>query len=223
VACVLIVSGNELERELIRAYLSREHQVTTVDRLNGAVKSLKRQKPDVLIAQLSKKSPEAVHLLTHLRDYRLTVPTIVVTDRNCADLKAAARKLGACAFVDRPVSESALQAAVAAAARGTSTASDDVPPLTSEEQRANITQLAKELNGRMKCPAGLRQVFLQSFITSAGTKTTPRVCLRCKVRAEFGMRPHVYYEHIRDICCGDPRRCEAFRLLQKRSPMPMTG
>ncbi len=219
---ILVVNGNELERELIRAIASAEHDVVTSGDLSGAVRELKTEKPDLLITQMDGKTPDAVRLLTHMRDYGLAVPTIVVAGRNCQDLKAAARKLGAKAFVERPVTRAGLEQAIAAVLNSPAPAPADVPLLTREEKSSNITQLAERLNRQMKCGAGSRQVFIQSFITGRRAKTKPRVCLKCKVRAEFGMRPHVYYEHIRDICCGDPHQCEALRLLRRRNNMQMT-
>jgi hypothetical protein len=45
-----------------------------------------------------------------------------------------------------------------------------------------------------------------------GTRTSkPRLALKCGLRAEYGLNKDVYFEWIRDVCCGDPSRCEAYQ------------
>jgi hypothetical protein len=36
------------------------------------------------------------------------------------------------------------------------------------------------------------------------------------LRKDIGLDPTVHYEHIRDICCGDPEKCEAYRHFHER-------
>ncbi len=85
------------------------------------------------------------------------------------------------------------------------------PPLTNEEQGANIGRLADDLNRRIRCGAGKSQVFLHSFVEGIGQKTTPRITLRCPLRTELSLENYVYYEHIRDVCCGAAESCAALR------------
>lgn len=89
------------------------------------------------------------------------------------------------------------------------------PPLAPEEVTGNLTVLQKTLNGRMKCPAGRHRVFLRSLLTPAGP-TPPRVALKCHLRRDIGLTPDVFYEHIRDVCCTDPMKCEAYRRFRER-------
>lgn len=89
------------------------------------------------------------------------------------------------------------------------------PPLTAEELGANLSELERRLNREMKCPAGRNQVFLRSLLTGNGT-TPPRVALKCGYRRDIGLRAEVFYEHIRDCCCGDPEKCEAYRAFKQR-------
>lgn len=89
------------------------------------------------------------------------------------------------------------------------------PPLTAEEMTGNLTQMEKQLNRDMKCPAGKNQVFLRSLLTG-GSTTRPRLMLKCHLRKDAGMKPEVFYEHIRDVCCCDPEQCEAWRQLKER-------
>ena len=92
------------------------------------------------------------------------------------------------------------------------------PPLTKEEQGINLTVLEKDLNEKAKCPAARNQVYIRSLVTGSGT-TQPRIALKCSFRKDSGMDPEVFYEHIRDVCCSDPEKCQAFRDFKDRSGM----
>ena len=89
------------------------------------------------------------------------------------------------------------------------------PPITPEEERANLSELEERLNSEMKCHAGRNQVFLRSLLTGTGT-TTPRIALKCHLRKDIGLSPVVFYEHIRDVCCCDPEQCPAYRDFKER-------
>jgi len=89
------------------------------------------------------------------------------------------------------------------------------PPISPEEQRANLSELEQKLNAEMKCHAGKNQVFLRSLLTGNGT-TEPRIALRCPLRRDIGLNPTVFYEHIRDVCCTNPELCEAYRNFMDR-------
>jgi hypothetical protein len=89
------------------------------------------------------------------------------------------------------------------------------PPITAEEDGANLTELEQKLNREMKCHAGKNQVFIRSLLTGANT-TQPRIALKCHLRRDIGLKPEVFYEHIRDICCTDPEQCEAYRDFKER-------
>jgi hypothetical protein len=89
------------------------------------------------------------------------------------------------------------------------------PPITTEEQGANLTDLQEKFDREMKCHAGKSQVFIRSLLTGTNT-TQPRIALRCHLRKDIDLKPEVFYEHIRDICCGDPEQCEAYRDFRER-------
>ena len=89
------------------------------------------------------------------------------------------------------------------------------PPLTPTELRGNLSELEHRLNAEMKCQAGKNQVFIRSLLTGSGT-TRPRITLKCHLRKDIGLRPEVFYEHIRDVCCRDPEQCEAYRHFKDR-------
>lgn len=90
------------------------------------------------------------------------------------------------------------------------------PPLTAEEQGANLSVLQQNLERGMKCPAGKGQVYLRSLLTGT-TTTKPRIALKCVLRKEIGQPREVFYEHIRDVCCGDPEQCPAYQAFKERS------
>lgn len=89
------------------------------------------------------------------------------------------------------------------------------PPITPEETKANLSDLERSLNRDMKCPAGKNQVFIRSLITKAGP-TPPRIALKCTYRKDIHLPAEVFYEHIRDVCCGDPSQCPAYQAFKER-------
>lgn len=89
------------------------------------------------------------------------------------------------------------------------------PPLSPEELNGNLSELEKDLNARMVCPAGKNQVYLRSVIGNGGA-SKPRIALRCSYRREQGQPAEVYFEHVRDVCACDPEKCEAYRKVRAR-------
>ena len=89
------------------------------------------------------------------------------------------------------------------------------PPITADEQGANLSDLERKLNQEMKCQAGKNQVFIRSLLTGTGT-TQPRIMLKCHLRKDIGLKWEVFYEHIRDVCCSDPETCPAYRHFKDR-------
>ena len=89
------------------------------------------------------------------------------------------------------------------------------PPLTPEELTTNLSLLERRLNKEMKCTAGKNQVYIRSLLTGSST-TQPRVALKCHLRRDIGQPAEVFYEHIRDVCCGDPNECPAWQNFQQR-------
>lgn len=89
------------------------------------------------------------------------------------------------------------------------------PPIADEESNGNLSVLETSLNRDMKCVAGKNQVYIRSLLTGNGT-TKPRIALKCHLRRDMGQSPEVFYEHIRDVCCGNPEQCEAYRAFKAR-------
>jgi hypothetical protein len=89
------------------------------------------------------------------------------------------------------------------------------PPLTEEELSGNLSLFERDFNAKMVCPAGRNQVYIRSLLTGQGT-TQPRIALKCTFRKDAGQDPEVFFEHIRDVCCCEPGKCEAYRKFQAR-------
>lgn len=89
------------------------------------------------------------------------------------------------------------------------------PPITEFELKANLSLLERQLNREMKCVAGKNQVYLRSLLTGRGT-TRPRIALKCHLRRDIGLSPDVFYEEIKQLCCGNPEGCEAYQAFKKR-------
>ncbi|MBK8913387.1 MAG: hypothetical protein IPM64_02095 [Phycisphaerales bacterium] len=89
------------------------------------------------------------------------------------------------------------------------------PPLAPEETSGNLTVLQQRMDREMKCPAGKGQVYLRSLLTGKGT-TKPRIALRCSLRKDVNLPREVFFEHIRDVCCGDPDQCVAYQAFKAR-------
>ena len=89
------------------------------------------------------------------------------------------------------------------------------PALTPDELTGNLSEMQKRLNREMKCPAGRSQVYVRSLLTG-NTTTRPRIALKCSLRRDIGQTPEVFYEYIRDVCCGDHEQCEAWKAMNER-------
>jgi hypothetical protein len=108
-----------------------------------------------------------------------------------------------------------MRAPLRAAGRRMSTAEAFGPPISPEEQSSNLNLLERELNDAMKCPAGRNQVYVRSLLTGSGT-TKPRIALKCQLRKEIGMEPNIFYEDIKNVCCGDHQSCPAWQKQQEK-------
>lgn len=214
-AKVLVVHRDNGARQMLEAMLARAHDVAAAKDFTTGVRQLRKQHPALVVAGIDAKHVDALLLLRHMSEYGPKVPMIVVAGRGSGQQQHAALRLGAKAFLEYPVEEARFTSAVEAALGGASGGNGSVPALTDEERDANLSDMVKQLNGRMQCFAGRNLVYLQNYIGS-GTRSRPRVCLKCPLRKEFGLEPNVYYEFIRDVCCGDPHTCEAVQRFEAR-------
>jgi hypothetical protein len=89
------------------------------------------------------------------------------------------------------------------------------PPLTPEELTGSLSELERKLNRAATCPAAKNQVYIRSVIV-AGATSRPRLSLKCNLRRDVKQTPDVFYEHIRDYCCGNHEQCPAYQAFAER-------
>ena len=165
----------------------------------------------LIVAALEAKTKAAIKVLRRLNALHMSIPIVLIVARGAEALVPLARELGGRFFVHQPLHADDVDHAMREALKNGKLTQTDPPPLTAEERGRNLTLLVDQLNSEIKCSAGRQQVFLHSFVEDVGRTTTPRVTLRCPLREGLGLQPYVYYEHIRDVCCAAPERCEALQ------------
>ena len=191
------------------------HEFMAIDNLFNGVKAMPKVKPDVIIVGHDKAKRDGLRLLKYLRENQLKTPVVVVMSAGAGVDQPMLMKLGAKSLHESPVEPEELNEAVAAAMTSRAAELAGERPITDEELSTNLSVLENRLNKQMKCPAGRNQVFIHSQILGGGAKTKPRIALRCPLRAEYGMSRTVYFEFIKESCCGEPNHCEAFRQFAK--------
>lgn len=109
---------------------------------------------------------------------------------------------------EHPVEESIMHRSISSSLQRCRDA-QEAPPISPEELDSNLSELERNLNRDMVCFAGKNQVYIQSIILGGGRTSKPRIALKCRLRKQLCSPPDVYYEYIRDVCCGDPSACPA--------------
>lgn len=208
-AKVLVIHHDKSSRSALESAARSRHQVEAASDLVRGVHHLAKARPEVVIVGHDKEKKEGLRLMKFLRDNVMKIPVVVVFSRGAGADQQVLMKLGAKGFLEYPVDADRLETAIQDAVRARAAVDAGPPPITAEEAAANLSTLEKTLNNRMKCFAGRNQVYVQSKIGAGSTK--PRVALKCSLRAEYGLNKDVYYEHIRDICCGNPDKCPAYQ------------
>lgn len=208
---LLILDKDPLERRFIAAVATGKYgTVIEAGDMKAAMKVLnsRRKRPTLIVAALDLKYQDTLLLLQCLHNSHSSAPVVAIAKGAARGLESTARSLGVRFFVHNPGNASEIHVAMQQAVRSTPHTPTPEPPITSEESSQNISVLVNHLNETMKCHAGSGRVFLHSFI-KWGQQAVPRVCLRCPIRVSLGLPDYVYYEHIRDLCCGTPGKCEA--------------
>ena len=206
---ILIVHRQRGPRKYLEGRAAQHHEAKTASGLADAMRAVTSSRPDVIVAGLDVKKPEAFDLLRFLKRNGARIPVVLVGPPAAVVHKAMAMKLGAAGFVEYPMEQDAFDRAITNAQQHDQDAYGSIPPITPYELDANLTELEKKLNRHMVCFAGRNQVYLQSLIMGNGKPSKPRVALKCALRKQFGHTPNVYFEYIRDVCCGDPTSCPA--------------
>lgn len=217
-ARLLVVHPEKGPRRFLEGRAAVHHDVRSADGVSQAARVLPSFRPDVILAGASQGNGAAVDLLRQLRRCGASAPIIIVGTAKSGPALPAGLQLGAVAFMEYPMEQGTFDRGVAQALQRDQKPSitQNVPPISAEESKNNLTELTDRLNRHMVCFAGKGQVYLQSLILGAGRTSTPRVALKCPLRRQFGHHPDVYYEYIRDVCCGDPGVCPAYQEFTMR-------
>lgn len=225
-ARVLVIHHDKTVRTILEAMTKPHHEMQSAKSVAAGVKLMRKSSPDLIVIGQDAKKHEATRLLRFMRDNQKSLPVAVVVSRGGGVFQQMMMKLGARAFIEYPVEQAAYDRALEEAlapppadASEQEDTSGEPPPITQKELTSNLSILETRLNRKMKCFAGKNQVFIRSLL-SGGKRAKPRICLKCPLRAEFGLNREVYYEFIRDVCCAKPTQCRALRLFQAKR---MTG
>lgn len=209
-ARILLIHSDEQVRGYLLSLAAHRHHIEIAKNLLAGIKQLAKSKPEVILIGHRANRQDALRLLNYMRENVLKTPVIVLVDRGEGAAQSSLTKSGARALLEFPVDLARLESAIEAAVSSHKAVHGAPPPVTREESDTNLSLLEGQLNRKMKCFAGKNQVFLQSMVLGGGT-SRPRIALKCRLRAQYGLNRDVYYEFIRDTCCCDPSRCEAFR------------
>ncbi|HSW46556.1 MAG TPA: hypothetical protein VLM89_13395 [Phycisphaerae bacterium] len=207
-ARVLLIHHDTPTCRRLAAYLQTGHEFMAVENLLTGIKHLPKIKPEVIVVGQDSTSQNAHKLLAYMRDNRLQAAVVVVLAPESKSTRPMLLKLGAKSFVPPSVNEDQLLGAIRTALTLHAAQRASAPPITEEELNNNLSMLETRLNKQMKCFAGTNQVFIQTHMGHRASK--PRIMLRCSLRSEYGLSRDVFYEWIRDVCCGDPSHCEAY-------------
>lgn len=218
-ARVLVMHPEPGPLSLLEARASRHHQVIKADSIDAAVRTVPKFRPELIVAYASARHLEALILIRRLKRLGVMVPVLVVVEpSSVAKVQPPAMHAGVAGLLEYPIEQDRFDCAVSSALQNLADQSEQVPPISAEESAANLTDLERTLNRKMVCVAGRNQVFIQSLILGGGRTSRPRIALKCPLRKQFGYKPDVYYEFIRDVCCADPSSCPAYQMFQQRMP-----
>ncbi len=216
-AKLLIIHSSRSARKFLSSRAGVHHTVKVMEDVLSGMKAIPPFRPDVLIMEMDPRNMQAMDLLRRLKEKRIKTPVILVGPAGAGVLAPMAKKLGANEFVEYPMEQDTFDQVIANALQTDQEETGDLPAITEEERNANLSELEKSLNRHMVCVAGKNQVYIQSLIISAGRTSKPRIALKCPLRKQFGYRPDVYYEYIRDVCCSDPSGCAAYQEFAARN------
>lgn len=220
-ARVLVIHHEKGMRTILETLIKRWHDVTSAKHLEAGAKILRKKPPELVVVGQDATMREGERLLRYMKQNNLRIPVVVVVARTASKFSEMMQKLGARGFLEYPAEASrlptVLEQAISSPAPGSDKTSEDagkIPPISHEELNSNLSILETKLNRAMTCVGGKNQVYIQSVIAGGLNRSKPRIALKCPWRAEYGMPRDVFYEYIRDVCCGDPTQCEAHRRFE---------
>jgi len=141
---LLVDRDREVLSTFRRLFQEPGHQVAHADGFQPAVELVRQRRPDVVVMDVRKGSPEGLEALTRLRQLAPEMPIIVMTTYGTTKTAIDAMKLGATDFVLKPFREFKMQELVTRALEQATVASTDhvYEPTLSEED------FSQELIGR---------------------------------------------------------------------------
>jgi len=208
---VLLINRDKATLGLLEAMFRPRFEIQKTSEVTTGASLLTKSRPDLVVVGQEAKGEDAVRLAIWMRDNGVQLPVVAVLGPRTDPVQPKLLKLGVRAFVEHPITQERVQDAINAAVRFHKSRQAGPPALTLEELRSNLSQLENRLNSTMRCFAGMNKVFILSQIGSA---SRPRISLKCPLRPDYGLPANVYYEFIRDVCCGDPNKCEAYYAFQ---------
>ena len=213
---IVIIHSDKSVRKALEAMCSVHHKPITTGDVKSGLKMILKVSPVLAVVGLDAQKKEALQLLRYMKSYGSVVPVIVVAGAGAGILQMQTMKAGAKGFLEYPVDQPRFDREVSRVLQTKLDITATIPPITDEEKDANLSDLERTFNRKMKCHAGRNQVHLQSLIIGLA-KTKPRISLKCPLRSDFNMQPNVYYEYIRDVCCNDPSACPAMQQFEARN------
>lgn len=209
---VLLINRDKGALALLEALFKPRFRVQTAYDVAEGSAAMSKSKPDLVVVGHQANRDDAVRFLTWMRETGYKLPVVVVLGPGTDLVNPKLLKLGVRGFVEHPPDRQRVQRAIDAAVRFHKTLTAPPPPITRSELRSNLSELETQLNRSMKCFAGVNKVYI---LAQVGSASRPRICLKCPLRPDYGLPPNVFYEFIRDVCCGNPERCEAYVAFQQ--------
>jgi DNA-binding NarL/FixJ family response regulator len=213
---LVVIDRQRRTRRELCSLLATRYTVFGVRNIRGVSKLLRKRRPDLLLVNTAAQDGIAIAVLRWIQLFGIQIPTIVLAGRGAAREALLAQRLEASAVLNWPTPFARLLEAIESLGAAKPSPVASTPMITADEAQTNLTLLEQRLNREMKCFAGKNKVYIQSVIVGNGLTTKPRVSLKCPLRAEFGLTPNVYYEYIREHCCGCPEECPAVRIFRER-------
>ena len=179
---VVVIHRDKRIRKGLEAMCSVHHEPIAAGDVKAGLKMILKVAPALAVVGLDAHKKEALQLLRYMKSYGSVVPVIVVAGQGAGALQMQAMKAGAKGFLEYPVDQSRFDREISRVLQTKLDVTATLPPISDEEKNANLSDLERTLNRKMKCHAGRNKVHLQSLIIGL-TKTRPRISLKCSLRA----------------------------------------
>jgi len=116
---ILIIDDSAFQRKILSKILvDLGHEVLTTENGRQGIECAIREKPDVLISDLLMPEYDGFWVLEQHKARKISVPVIIVTSDIQTTTMETCRKMGAVAFLNKPVKSEEIQTAIQAAVEG---------------------------------------------------------------------------------------------------------